>query len=183
VTVGQIIQIQVTASDMDPGQILNLTASGGLFEDFFSEKATFIPNSNTGVFSWVVKNEHVRAQPHQILFKVKDDFLGDGFAAFRIVRFHANATVGVQSENADLPRLNVFPNPHAGTFLVELPEPALPGMVFRIVSITGHQLWERPAEPGATTQTIYANDLPPGQYFLQVVSEHKVLVVEKFARF
>ncbi len=53
VTVGQLVQIQVTASDPDPGQMLTLTASGGLFEAFFRKKRRLlllqIPESFPGL--------------------------------------------------------------------------------------------------------------------------------------
>ncbi|MBP6810109.1 MAG: T9SS type A sorting domain-containing protein [Saprospiraceae bacterium] len=182
VTVGQIVQIQAIATDPDPGQTLTLTASGGLFEDFFQEKATFVPNSNTGMFSWTVKSEHVRTQPHQILFKAKDDFLGDGFAATRIVRFRASEVVGVVGANPDLSGLHIFPNPNAGTFMVELPEPASADLIFRIVGITGQVLRELVVQSGITTQTVQAGGLPSGLYFLQVVSNGKVLATERFVK-
>ncbi|MBK6994724.1 MAG: T9SS type A sorting domain-containing protein [Lewinellaceae bacterium] len=181
VTVGQIVQIQAIATDPDPGQTLTLTASGD-FLKIFSGKSHICSEFQHGYVFWTVKSEHVRTQPHQILFKAKDDFLGDGFAATRIVRFRASEVVGVWGANPDLSGLHIFPNPNAGTFMVELPEPASAGLTFRIVGITGQVLRDQVVQSGITTQTVQADGLPSGLYFLQVVSNGKVLATERFVK-
>jgi len=79
-------------------------------------------------------------------------------------------------------RLRIFPNPNPGMFTVELPGAAKPGMALRIVGLTGQVLMEKPAEAGSTQQSIRADNLPNGLYFLQVVSEGRVLAVEKFVK-
>jgi hypothetical protein len=79
-------------------------------------------------------------------------------------------------------RLRIFPNPNPGTFTVELPEPAKPGLSFRIINLTGQLLREQYTQTGNTLQTVQAGDLPAGLYFLQVRSEGKVLATEKFIK-
>jgi len=76
----------------------------------------------------------------------------------------------------------IYPNPNAGTFRVELFEAARPGMILRIVSLTGQVLRDQPAQAGSVIQTVRAGDLPAGFYLLQVVVEGKVMAVEKFVR-
>ncbi len=78
--------------------------------------------------------------------------------------------------------LRIFPNPNAGTFSVELPEAAEPGMVFRIVGLTGRVLRTQQMQAGVTPQTVEASELPAGLYFLQIVSNDRVLTVEKFVK-
>jgi hypothetical protein len=78
--------------------------------------------------------------------------------------------------------LSILPNPNPGSFSVELPEAAMPGMRFRVVSLTGQVLRELSTQPGSNTQTVHVDDLPAGLYFLQVVSEGKVLAEEKFVK-
>ena len=41
---------------------------------------------------------------------------------------------------------------------------------------------EQSAQAGGSLQTVQVGDLPAGLYFLQVVSEGKVLAVEKFVK-
>jgi hypothetical protein len=78
--------------------------------------------------------------------------------------------------------LNLFPNPNPGTFSVELPEAAEADMKFRIVGLTGQVWLEQMTQTGLTTQTVQANTLPSGLYFLQWVANGKVLAVEKFVK-
>ncbi|MCB9314639.1 MAG: M4 family metallopeptidase [Lewinellaceae bacterium] len=79
-------------------------------------------------------------------------------------------------------KVRILPNPNTGTFTVELPQPASPGMAFRITDITGRLTLDAKTETGAAKQTIQASNLPNGLYFLQVLEEGKVLAVEKFVK-
>lgn len=78
--------------------------------------------------------------------------------------------------------LHIFPNPNTGAFTVELPQPASPGMAFRIIDITGRLALEAITEAGSVRQTVLAGSLPNGLYFLQVLEEGKVLAMEKFVK-
>jgi len=78
--------------------------------------------------------------------------------------------------------LRISPNPNNGTFTVILPQPATAGMLFRVTDISGQLLLEKRVEGGHTEQRIAAHVLPEGLYFLQVVSEDKVLAVERFVK-
>ena len=79
-------------------------------------------------------------------------------------------------------RLRIFPNPNAGTFTVALPDLPSAGMTLRIMDIAGRLLQEQQADRGSRQQTVQAKDLPDGLYFLQVVTDGKVLGVEKFVK-
>ncbi|MDO8366252.1 MAG: YCF48-related protein [Saprospiraceae bacterium] len=76
----------------------------------------------------------------------------------------------------------LFPNPNAGTFSVELPEPAKNGTKFQVTDLAGRLLQEQNTEPGRTQQTIRAGELPSGLYFLQVISEGRVIAIDKFMK-
>ncbi|MFN0215202.1 MAG: T9SS type A sorting domain-containing protein [Saprospiraceae bacterium] len=78
--------------------------------------------------------------------------------------------------------LSIYPNPNSGTFTVELPELAKPGTSFRITGLTGQVLREQLAQTGSNMQSIQATDLASGLYFLQVLSEGKVLDIQKFVK-
>ncbi len=85
-------------------------------------------------------------------------------------------------EWADMTVLHIFPNPNFGTFSVDLPEPALEGMRFRLMSPTGRIVGEQTLQAGSTQQTVQAKDLPGGIYFLQLLWEGKMIAVEKFVK-
>ncbi len=77
---------------------------------------------------------------------------------------------------------HIIPNPNNGTFIVELPEAAKSGLKFRITDVTGRVIQEYQTEMGNSQQTVKANNLASGLYFLQVVSEGKILAAEKFVK-
>jgi hypothetical protein len=79
-------------------------------------------------------------------------------------------------------RANILPNPNTGNFTVELPYPATQDMVLKIHDLAGRLLFEKQIDPGSQMQTVKPYQLPEGLYFLQVVSEGKVLVVKKFVK-
>jgi hypothetical protein len=78
--------------------------------------------------------------------------------------------------------LNIIPNPNNGQFVVEMTEPTPNGLIFRINDLAGRLLIEKTTETGSKIQTIAAQQLPEGLYFLQIVSEGKVLAVKKFVK-
>ena len=78
--------------------------------------------------------------------------------------------------------LRIFPNPNTGAFSVELSEAADAGMQFRILGLTGRVLLEQSVQTGSKLQTVQTGDLPGGLYFLQVVTDGKVIAVERFVK-
>jgi len=76
VNVGDTMRLEITASDPDDSQEIEINSSCGLY-DYFNNPATFeaVTNGNTGtaVFEWIVLDEHVRAQPYQVVIKVNDN--------------------------------------------------------------------------------------------------------------
>ncbi len=76
----------------------------------------------------------------------------------------------------------IQPNPNTGSFTVDLSEPILPDGIFYITDLTGRLIQEQNTEPGRTQQTVRASELPPGLYFLQVVSKGKILATQKFVK-
>ena len=90
--------------------------------------------------------------------------------------------VGTSEAGKNLFPIRILPNPNPGTFTVEMSEAATPGIKFRILDLTGRLVQEQKTEPGSAQQTVRAGELPSGLYFLQVVSDGKVLAVEKFVK-
>jgi len=78
--------------------------------------------------------------------------------------------------------IRIYPNPNSGAFTLELPQPATPGMTFRIIGLTGQLLLEKVAEAGSARQALGAGALPAGLYFVQVVEDGKVVGVERFVK-
>jgi PKD repeat protein len=85
-------------------------------------------------------------------------------------------------DKRDRMHLSIFPNPNSGVFTVELPTPATSNMKLRVTDLTGRLLLEKQTEEGNSVQTVKAGTLPDGLYFIQVVSEGKVVAMEKFVK-
>lgn len=73
---GERLQLWVTGTDLDAGQILTLTANGGPF--FVANPATFTTTPSTsptvGFFDWKTQCNHIRPGVYSVVFKVADNF-------------------------------------------------------------------------------------------------------------
>lgn len=78
--------------------------------------------------------------------------------------------------------VQLLPNPSPGVFSVALPAPATPDMAFQILGLQGQALRTQSVKVGSAMQTVQADDLPAGLYFLQVLAAGQVLAVEKFVK-
>lgn len=81
-----------------------------------------------------------------------------------------------------LRQFQIVPNPNQGTFTVVLSEGATLGTKLRILNSMGQFVRDFSTKLNNEEQTIQANDLPNGMYFLQVVLDGKVVGVEKFVK-
>ncbi|MFM2226346.1 MAG: hypothetical protein RJA07_2548 [Bacteroidota bacterium] len=79
---GQTITQQITATDIDVTQLLNLTANGAPFTNIVSHPAIFTtspPSTNvTGTFTWQTDCNDIRPQFYQVVFRVVDSIPFDG---------------------------------------------------------------------------------------------------------
>jgi hypothetical protein len=78
--------------------------------------------------------------------------------------------------------MRLFPNPNAGSFTLELPQPATPGMSIRITGLTGQVLLHQAAEAGRQVHTIDLSAHSSGMYFVQVWSEGRIVRVARFVK-
>jgi len=104
------------------------------------------------------------------------------YSVVHIDNFCFDGTITSIKEALKTAPLRLYPNPNSGTFTLELPQPATPGMRFRIIGLTGQVLLEKTAEAGSARQTLEAGMLPAGLYFIQVLEEGKVVGIERFVK-
>jgi hypothetical protein len=106
----------------------------------------------------------------------------DTYSLAQIDHFCLNALpVAVQEPIPDQ-EIRIYPNPNSGNFTVELSTPAKQGMALRVIGLTGEAILNSIATPGTVMQHIEASYLPQGMYFMQVVSEGRILAVNKFVK-
>ncbi len=130
----------------------------------------------TGSFTASVGGSHFLA-----IRTAGTSFEGNNFALDDISFRECTPVVSVSDQFRAM-LIRIYPNPNTGTFTLELPEPAKLGTTFRITDLTGRLVLEQKTESGSAQQTVRAGALPAGLYFLQVVSDGKVLAIEKFVK-
>lgn len=109
VVAGQTINLQVVATDPNPGDQVLLTALGGPLEANFFGNASFSAPGNfgsppvVGTFTWQTECEHISDQPYFIVFKALDNTGDPGLADLKTLRIKvvAPAPENVQTESID----------------------------------------------------------------------------------
>jgi len=76
----------------------------------------------------------------------------------------------------------IFPNPTSGDLMLEIPEIISQELSIHIVSFTGQILLSQKAESGKGIQTIDTYSLPTGMYIVQIISEGRVMGINKFVK-
>lgn len=184
VAVGDTVLVEAVAEDPETVQQIGLTASCGLLEPYYSSPASFSAmasgNEAFGSFRWVVREEHRRQQPYSLVFRAQDDFLLRGLSAMKLLRYRvASAVAADEAGKNAVKRLEVFPNPAAGTVRIKLPGMALP--VFYQLYHANGQL----AASGVFRQEreeLGLSALPPGMYVLRVGNAQEQGAVKIFRR-
>lgn len=119
------------------------------------------------------------AGTHTITYTAYDNAFNSATCSFTVTVLCSSGTDG---PGAQPYALSVFPNPGSGMFTVEFPVEPEESMYFRVTDLTGQTLLEQQLEPGTLQQTVKGGTLPDGLYFLQVVSEGKILATEKIVK-
>lgn len=78
VMAGTSLRIPVTVTDIDTGQMVRLTATGGPFQQAYSpailtNQAEYTESPLTGTFVWDTKCEHISQAYYQVVFRGQDD--------------------------------------------------------------------------------------------------------------
>jgi hypothetical protein len=166
VVVGQTVDITLNTSDPDAGQLLALTATGGPFEAWFQEKATFTATATTGQFSWKITPEYLREQPYQIVFKAKDNFFDDGLATIRSARFRVRASV--QQQEPTVLSMEVAPNPASGEVNLQWSDNLTAAATLQLFDFQGKLIRTERMPAGTKNKSLDLNGLPGGLYFIDV---------------
>ena len=164
VEVGDTINIQVDAMDVDFDQDIRISLTSGLV-DYFSEAPTFnFVHSNSNVedafFSWIVKAEHIRKHPYDVVFRSVDNL---GLAGYKQSRFRVKDIIESTGEATSIEPFEIFPNPVEQTIFIKN----------KIAGSRKYQLFSadgRLVKIGQLVQnnTIDAHDLALGLYYLKL---------------
>ena len=92
VVAGEVVEFDVITSDVDEGQLVSLTATGGPFianENMASltPNDQFSESPSTSTFKWQTTCNDIAAEPYQIVFRVVDNFFDTtGLATLKTVK-------------------------------------------------------------------------------------------------
>lgn len=181
VHVGDTVLVDMTVSDANAGQVLELSSTSGLY-DYFQDSAQFtLTGLGSARFVWVVTQEHLRDQPYLVSFKAKDDgltFAGGplpdsdaelGLATFKVAQFRVRQTVSVRPGLKDAATLRIYPNPVSGEGQVAITLPASGNLRLRILNVQGAVVQdERVLSGAATPYPLRLANLPAAIYLVQV---------------
>jgi hypothetical protein len=171
VNIGDTITVEVAATGWDANLGLALTASCGLFEDYYESNASFDATTNgaesSGTFTWIVQEEHARQQPYQLVFKARDEFGNqeEGVAAYKSLRYRVITTVNHVDEVEHRPAIELFPNPAQETLQL-VASPMYGMMEYEIVTISGQVV--KTGMVKDASQSISLRALPDGLYVLRL---------------
>jgi hypothetical protein len=98
-----------------------------------------------------------------------------------IHKVQKSSEIQEQSINASN-KLLCYPNPTNDFLNVELPSPCIEGQSFKILSLTGQQIFTHSAKPGVALQTLDVSGLPQGMYFIQMIFDGRVITTNKFVK-
>lgn len=174
VQVGDIIQVDVSAISTNSDLILELTASSGLLEsDYYDHTAAFSASANgaeaNGTFTWEVKEEHVRQQAYQVVFRAQDDANELGSTAYYLLRYRVQGVVNVDEVLTTFPGLTIFPNPAIDQINIQLEEQFLES-AYQLFSKQGQLVLEGLIN---SNSTIDVRELPAGTYQLIVTLDRQ----------
>ena len=144
--------------------------------------AAVIGNDGTATFEWVVREEHVRQYPYQLVVQAVGSESADAFASFALFRFRT-ADFMVSSEEPYKERYSdnqVYPNPASAYFFVEtdLDYP----LEYVLVDFKGATL--RKGVLVKRNEKIEVKTLANGYYYLQLLAKNgstaqiRVLVIK-----
>ena len=178
VSVGDIVNMEITAMDMDVEQILTLSSTSGLY-DFFSFPASFdVINQNenivNAVFNWEVKQEHIREHPYQIVFKAKDEF---GLANYAVRQFRVLGFLDDTDDPNIADNFTIYPNPATDKLVIKAESEELSGGKYSIWNANGRKI-KNGIFSNTTEHYIDIVTLPAGIYFVRIEGE----VIGKFVR-
>lgn len=186
VYVGNTVEVDITASDPNAGQTLEMSSSSGLYH--LPGAAEFdITNPGSARFTWTVIPQHLRDQPYQVVFKVKDDgssFAGgpspdsdddEGLATFKVAMFRVLQTVSLHPDPLQAAPLRIYPNPLAETGLLEWSQPCSGQCRLQVLNTKGELVQEERIPAATTRHTLRWHTLPTGVYTIQVSDDAGII--------
>jgi len=85
-------------------------------------------------------------------------------------------------DEIDYRNIRIYPNPTAGTFIIQLNAAVRNGLSYQIIDVTGRSLLDKSEIVKSETQSVDVSNLSSGLYFIQFISNGKLLIVKKLIK-
>ncbi|MDQ3393633.1 MAG: T9SS type A sorting domain-containing protein [Bacteroidota bacterium] len=171
---GTVLDLTVEASDLD-GDPLEILTSGAPY-DLAVGPATFETNENLVDFNWSTSEEHIRSQPYEIIFTVRDDpKTGPVLYDYKVWRITVSTLASTANE-IDKSHLKVYPNPSTG--IVKFTSNYMPGKVQVIIYDLSGKIIYNENSLSISTLKIDLNAQPNGNYFI-ILKGEKVIETKR----
>ncbi len=170
VDLGDTIRLNITVTDSDINQEVTITATSGLF-DFFSSTATFTTaingNIGTASFEWIVKEEHLRQEPYQLVIKAEDNTSGHFKSRLAVLRYQTSMLPTGFNETDLVRDIKLFPNPVQDSHLnLYFKQGKLKYKTYSILNTLGQQIQQGDIQSDLTSIPI--GGFSSGVYFLLI---------------
>jgi hypothetical protein len=126
--------------------------------------------------------------PVRVLVSVTNEFTdsqGDGYNRDAVlidyISFNSLST-SIESPAFREGSMRLYPNPASAYFTLEMAQEPAPGTFIRIIKPSGQVVSERQAQAGECIQTFDSGSMPAGLYFVQVLTEGRLIGVEKLIK-
>ncbi len=169
VDLGDTVTMNITVSDPDPNQQLEISATCGLF-DYFNSNAFFSAsasgNTGSGTFTWVVQEEHLRKEPYQLVFKVEDNTDTHFKSSLAVIRYQTSTTTDVE-ELTLVSEPMLFPNPvHEDYLNFYFKEGFVNYKSYKVLNLLGQEVKQGVIEADLTE--VSTKGLPKGTYLFRI---------------
>ncbi len=126
--------------------------------------------------------------PVRVLISVSNPFndsQGDGYNRDAVlidyISFNSLST-GIELPDFQEGMMRLYPNPTSGYFTLEMAQAPAAGTVLRIIKPSGQVVLEKQAEAGECIHTFESQSMPAGLYFVQVLTDGRLVGVEKLIK-
>lgn len=137
--VGQNFKLEMLGGHSDTSESLHMGAFSPLLRDAnseasFSTESTGNDNEIKGTFTWQPQSQHLRQEPHLVVFRLSDGYLTDDKTVQLLVK---NASGLSLSEKSIETQLKLFPNPAQDQVFIELDHHRSVELRMELISLTG----------------------------------------------
>jgi hypothetical protein len=177
-----------TGTGCPSGNCFRLALLEDMFDSSYEWYEVRIPYNLSGWSPSASCGKGTGSIPVRVLVSVTNEFTdsqGDGYNRDAVlidyISFNSLST-SIESPAFREGSMRLYPNPASAYFTLEMAQEPAPGTFIRIIKPSGQVVSERQAQAGECIQTFDSGSMPAGLYFVQVLTEGRLIGVEKLIK-